>query len=79
MIKMKKTGDKFEKSVGECVKNPGYCRVKTRVFTLANPGLDRVETRVFLGVCNRLFTFSLDVFGFIVGDFKFISIKKVKL
>ena len=69
MIKMKMSGDKFEKSEGECVKNLCYCRVKTRVFTLANPGIDRVETRVFLGKCNRLFTFSLDVFGFIVGDF----------
>ena len=49
MIKMKKTGGKFEKSVGECMKNPGYCRVKTRVFTPKYPGLDRVETRVFGG------------------------------
>ena len=66
---------KMKKSVGECVKNPGYCRVKTRVFTPKYPGLDRVETRVFWGVCDRLFTFSIDVFGFIGSDFKFISIK----
>ena len=72
---MKKTGGKFEKSLGESVKNPGYCRVKTRVFTLANPGLGSTKTRVFWGVCNRLFTFSIDVFGFIGSDFKFISIK----
>ena len=79
MIKMKMSGDKFEKSEGECVKNLCYCRVKTRVFTLANPGLGSTKTRVFLGVCNRLFTFSLDVFRFIGSDFKFISIKKVKV
>ena len=36
---MKMTGGKFEKSVGECVKNPGFCRVKTRVFILADPGI----------------------------------------
>ena len=72
---MKKTGDKFEKSVGECVKNPGYCRVKTRVFTLKYPGLGSTKTRVFWGVCDRLFTFSLDVFKFISGDFKFITLK----
>ena len=72
---MKKTGDKFEKSVGECVKNPGYCRVKTWVFTLKYPGLGSTKTRVFWGVCDRLFTFSLDVFKFISGDFKFITSK----
>ena len=75
MIKMKKTGGKFENINADHVKNPGYCRVKTWVFTPKYPGLDRVETRVFWGVCNRLFTFSLDVFRFIGSDFKFISIK----
>ena len=75
MIKMKKTGGKFEKSVGECVKNPGYCRVKTRVFMPKYPGLGSTKTRVFWGVCDRLFTFSLDVFKFISGDFKFITSK----
>ena len=72
---MKKTGDKFEKSVGECMKNPGIGRVKTRVFTHKYPGLGSTKTRVFWGVCNRLFMFSIDVFGFIGSDFKFISIK----
>ena len=69
------TGGKFEKSVGECVKNPGICRVNTRVFILADPGILGINTRVFLGVCDRLFTFSIDVFRFIGSDFKFISIE----
>ncbi len=72
---MKMSGDKFEKSVGECMKNPGIGRVKTRVFMPKYPGLGSAKTRVFGGVCNRLFTFSLDVFKFIGSDFKFISIK----
>lgn len=45
---MKKTGGEFEKSVGECVKNPGVGGRKTWVFTVRKPGYFGVYATDFL-------------------------------